>query len=146
MATIHPETIEETTLQTKPKVIVFTCNWNAYSGLETAGVEHLSYSPAVHPLKVMCLGQISPGIILKAFEKGAEGVLLLGCPAGECHFEFGNRRAEEIFEEAKGLVELLGYREEQLQLDWITAGDGKSFVNVVQKFVSQLNGMSPDAA
>ncbi len=142
----NPGTLPQEKSLAEPKVIVFTCNWNAYSGLETAGVEHLSYSPAVHPLKVMCLGQISPGIILKAFEKGAEGVLLLGCPAGECHFEFGNRRAEEIFEEAKGLVELLGYREEQLQLDWITAGDGKSFVNVVQKFVSQLNGMSPDAA
>lgn len=142
----NPATLPEEAPPKESKVIVFTCNWNAYSGLETAGVERLSYSPSVHPLKVMCLGQISPGIILKAFEKGAEGVLLLGCPAGECHFEFGNRRAEEIFTEARGLVELLGYREEQLKLDWIMAGDGKSFVDVVQKFVSELNGTSPDAA
>jgi coenzyme F420-reducing hydrogenase delta subunit len=140
MATQNQEIRLEKTIQSIPKVIVFTCNWNAYSGLETAGVEHLSYSPSVHPLKVMCLGQISPGIILKAFEKGAEGVLLLGCPVGECHFEFGNRRAEEIFAEAKGLVELLGYREEQLKLDWIMAGDGEGFVEIVQRFVNGLNG------
>jgi F420-non-reducing hydrogenase iron-sulfur subunit len=145
MATQNPVNLQETTAQSKPKVIVFTCNWNAYSGLETAGVEHLSYSPSVHPLKVMCLGQISTGIILKAFEKGADGILLLGCPAGECHFEFGNRRAEEIFQEAKGLVELLGFREEQLKLDWITAGDGKTFVDVVQNFVTGLNGILSDA-
>jgi coenzyme F420-reducing hydrogenase delta subunit len=121
------------------KVILFTCNWNAYSGLETAGIERLSYSPAVHPLKVMCLGQLSPGIILKAFEKGADGVLLLGCPPGECHFEFGNRRAEEVFEEALGLVTLLGYREEQLRLDWVGAGEGKVFVEKVEKFMAGLN-------
>ena len=122
------------------KVIVFTCNWNAYSGLETAGIEQLAYSPIVYPLKVMCLGQLSSGIILKAFEKGAAGVLLLGCPPGECHFEFGNRRAEEIFEEAKGLVALLGYREEQLRLDWIGAGEGKAFVKIVEQFLLGLNG------
>ena len=121
------------------KVILFTCNWNAYSGLETAGVDRLPYSPAIHPLKVMCLGQLSPGIILKAFEKGANGVLLLGCPPGECHFEFGNRRAEEVVEEARGLVTLLGYRQEQLQLDWVGAGEGKVFVEKVEEFMGKLN-------
>jgi coenzyme F420-reducing hydrogenase delta subunit len=122
------------------KVILFTCNWNAFSGLDTAGVERLSYSPAIHPLKVMCLGQLSPGIILKAFEKGANGVLLLGCPPGECQFEFGNRRAEEVFEEVKALVTLLGYREEQLMLDWVGAGEGKVIVEKVEQFMRGLSG------
>jgi F420-non-reducing hydrogenase iron-sulfur subunit len=112
-----------------PKVIVFTCNWNAYNGLETAGVQHLSYSPAIMPLKV-----------LKAFENGADGVLLLGCPPGECHFEFGNRRAEEVFAEAKNLTALLGYRAEQFQLDWLAAGDGQGFVKKVETFLAGLNG------
>jgi coenzyme F420-reducing hydrogenase delta subunit len=121
------------------KVIVFTCNWNAYSALETAGLERLTYSSAVYPLKVMCLGQLSTGIILKAFEKGADGVLLLGCPPGECHFEFGNRRAEETFLEAKGLVALLGYQENQLMLDWVSAGEGKTFVRILEKFIHGLD-------
>lgn len=122
------------------KIIVFTCNWNAYSGLESAGAEHLSYPPSVYPLKVMCLGQISPGIILKAFEKGADGILLLGCQPGECHFEFGNRRAEEVFSEVKGLAALLGYRDEQCKLEWVSAGDGKGFVGIVENFIAGLNG------
>jgi coenzyme F420-reducing hydrogenase delta subunit len=88
----------------------------------------------------MCLGQISPGIILKAFEKGADGVLLLGCPAGNCHFEFGNRQVEEVFAEAKALAKVLGYRDEQLKLDWVAAGEGKVFVEKVENFVSDLNG------
>jgi len=122
-----------------PKVIVFTCNWNAYSGLETAGVKRLSYSPSVYPLKVMCLGQISPGIILKAFEKGADGVLILGCPSGHCHFEFGNRKVEDVFTAAKGLAAVLGYRDEQLKLDWVAAGEGEIFVEKVEHFVAGLS-------
>ena len=119
-------------------IIVFTCNWNAYSGLENAGLERLSYSPSVYPLKVMCLGQLSTGVILKAFGKGADGVLLLGCLPGDCRFEFGNRKAEEVFEEAQDLVALLGYRQEQLMLDWVSAGQGQVFVNKVEQFIKGL--------
>jgi len=122
------------------KVIVFTCNWNAYSGLEAAGAGHLEYPASVHPLKVICLGQISPGIILKALEKGADGVLLLSCPPGECHYQFGNRHAEDLFKEARDMAALLGYRGAQLKLDWVAAGDGQAFADKVRAFVLGLDG------
>ena len=117
------------------KVIVFTCNWNAYSGLEMAGYERLSLPAGVRPVKVMCLGRLHPGLVLKAFELGADGVLMLGCPPGECHYEFGNSRAEELFEETRALARLLGIGEERLQLDWAVAGDGKAFTEKVRRFV-----------
>jgi coenzyme F420-reducing hydrogenase delta subunit len=91
-------------------------------------------------MKVMCLGRLSAGIILKAFEKGADGVLLLGCPPDECRYEFGNRRAQEVFAEAKGLATLLGLRDEQLGLDWVAAGEGETFVAKVVDFVTALDG------
>jgi coenzyme F420-reducing hydrogenase delta subunit len=122
------------------KVLVFTCNWNAYSGLETAGFQHRTYPAVIHSLKVMCLGRLSPGIILKAFEHGAAGVLLLGCPRNECHYEFGDRRAEEMFAVAGKLVRLLGYSPQQLQMDHVAAGDGEAWVEKVQSFVVGLNG------
>jgi coenzyme F420-reducing hydrogenase delta subunit len=87
----------------------------------------------------MCLGQLSPGIILKALEKGAAGILLLGCPPGECHFDFGNKRAEEVFEEVKQLASLLGYRDEQCAIDWLQAGDGEAFVRKVENFIAKLD-------
>jgi coenzyme F420-reducing hydrogenase delta subunit len=124
-----------------PKIVVFTCNWNAYSGLETAGVQGMSYSPAIYPIKVMCLGRLHPGIILKAFEKGADGVLLLGCPPGECHYEFGNHKAEEMLSEAREMVRLLGYSQEQLQLEWVVAGEGQAMADKIQAFVRGLNGV-----
>jgi coenzyme F420-reducing hydrogenase delta subunit/NAD-dependent dihydropyrimidine dehydrogenase PreA subunit len=120
-------------------VVIFTCNWNAYSGLESAGAHRLNYPAVTLPIKVLCLGQLHPGLILKAFEKGADGVLLLGCPPGECHYEFGNRHAEEAFAEAKELAALLGYRDEQLRLDWVAAGQGEDLAAKVQAFVAGLD-------
>jgi coenzyme F420-reducing hydrogenase delta subunit len=122
------------------RVIVFTCNWNAYSGLETAGYERLSLPVGVHPVKVMCLGRLHPGLILKAFELGADGVLMLGCLPGECRYEFGNSRAEELFDETKALARLLGIGEERLRLDWVAAGDGEVFAEKVREFVEGVAG------
>jgi coenzyme F420-reducing hydrogenase delta subunit len=126
------------TLRHQGKIIVFTCNWNAYSGLEAAGRDHLCYPANIYPLKVMCLGQLSPGIILKAFEKGAAGILLLGCPPGECHFHFGNRRAEEVYLEVKQLANLLGYHDSQIRLNWVPAGGGEIFVDIINDFIRAL--------
>ncbi len=120
------------------RIIVYTCNWNAYSGLETAGYQGLSYPANVHPIRVMCLGRLHPGLILKAFELGAAGVLILGCPPDECHYGFGNKRAEELFEETLSLARLLGIEEKRLKLDWVAAGEGQHFVDQVRQFVEQV--------
>lgn len=124
----------------RARVVVFTCNWSGYSGLEAAGGARLGFPASVFPLRVTCLGRLSSGVILKAFEKGAAGVLLLGCPPGECHYQFGNHRAEEVLAEARQLAGLLGYRSEQLKLDWVDAGDGEAFVTKVRDFIAGLNG------
>ena len=129
--------------KTDPKIIVYTCNWNAYSGLETAGAQGLSYPANVLPIKVMCLGRLHPGLILKAFELGAAGVLLLGCRPDECHYGFGATRAEEVFQETLELARLLGIRrtivgEERLKLDWLAAGQGQDFAHKVTVFAEQV--------
>ena len=121
-----------------PRIIVYTCNWDAYSGLETAGFQGLSYPANVHPIRVMCLGRLHPGLILKAFELGAAGVLMLGCPPGECHYGSGNTRAEELFQQTLELARVLGIAEERLKLDWVAAGQGLDFVQQVRQFAEQV--------
>jgi coenzyme F420-reducing hydrogenase delta subunit/NAD-dependent dihydropyrimidine dehydrogenase PreA subunit len=128
----------------KQIVLVFTCNWNPYSGMETAGVERLSYSARVYPIRVMCLGRLSPGIILKAFERGAYGVLLLGCPQDECRYEFGSRRADDTFAVARDLVRTMGYADQRLKLDRLAAGDGKAWVDKIKTFLAGLNGIEDE--
>lgn len=125
------------------KVIVFTCNWNAYSALEMAGCQRLPLPAGVRTIKVMCLGRLHSGLVLKAFELGADGVLMLGCPPGECHYEFGNSWAEELFQETRALARLLGIGEERLQLGWVAANDGRAFAEKVQEFVKGVAGNGP---
>lgn len=118
----------------KEKIILFTCNWHAFSSLEAAGINNLSFSPALIPVRLSCLGRITPGIILKAFEGGAAGVCLVGCPEGECRYQNGNQEARRVYQESRDLLRLLGYNENLLQYHLVNAGDGKSF----QKYVKQL--------
>ena len=120
-----------------PRVVIFTCNWNAHESLQEAGKQHLNYSAGVRPLKVDCLGQVSASVILKAFEKGADGVMLVGCPSEECHYEFGSRRAAELFEDVRKLAGLLGFREEQLEFHQVHIGEGLALVEKVQAFVER---------
>jgi coenzyme F420-reducing hydrogenase delta subunit/ferredoxin len=122
------------------KAVVFTCNWNAYRGLEAAGRRHASYPPWVYPVKVGCLGRLSPGILLSAFQLGAEGVLLLGCAPDECHYRFGNQRAQETFDLTRRLMQLLGHSNKCLVMDRITADDAESWLSKIQTFVVGLNG------
>jgi F420-non-reducing hydrogenase iron-sulfur subunit len=124
----------------KDKVVVFICNWGAYSGLEAAGAKRQPYSAFIRPIKVMCIGRISPALVLKALDRGAAGVLLLGCPPGDCHYEFGNRRAEESFAVARDLARLLGYSDRRLKMDWVAAGDSQAWVENARSFVAELNG------
>jgi coenzyme F420-reducing hydrogenase delta subunit/ferredoxin len=131
--------LKDNDINIKQKAVVFTCNWSAYLGLEAAGRHHTTYAPWVYPIKVMCMGRLSPGIILKTFNLGAEGVLLLGCPPDECHYEFGSQRAKDTFDLTRKLMQLLGYSDKCLVMDWVAAGDEKSWVTKLQTFVDGLN-------
>jgi coenzyme F420-reducing hydrogenase delta subunit len=122
----------------EPRVVIFTCNWNAYESLQEAGKQHLHFPAGARPLKVDCLGQISSSVILKAFEKGADGVMLIGCLPEECHYEFGSRRAAELFEETRKLSRLLGFREEQLEFCQVHSGEGEALIEKVRVFVDQV--------
>ncbi|HID87715.1 MAG TPA: hydrogenase iron-sulfur subunit [Anaerolineae bacterium] len=123
------------------KIIVFTCNWGAYAGAEKAGLERLAYPPSVRLIRLMCLGRLHPGLILRAFELGAAGVLVLGCPPGECHYGVASEQAEELFQQARGLAHLLGLEEERLQLDWVSPDDGAAFAQKVEAFVRRVKGL-----
>ena len=124
--------------RTEPRVVIFTCNWNALHSLEEAGKQRLNLPSGVRSLKVDCLGQIGSSAILKSFEKGADGVMLVGCTADECRYEFGSRHAAELFEEVLELSALLGLHEDRLQFHQVRAGAGADLIGQVREFVGRL--------
>ncbi len=61
-----------------PSIIAFACNWCAYSAADLAGVSRFQYPPNIRIIRVMCSSRVNPNFILKALQKGADGVLLAG--------------------------------------------------------------------
>lgn len=122
----------------EPKVIIFSCNWKAYSGAEMAGLQAISYPPNARLVCLQCLGRLHPGLILKAFELGAAGVLMLGCPPGECEHRLGSQEVEELFKRTQALLGLLGINKRRLHLDSIPLGDGRLFAQKVKRFVQRV--------
>jgi len=126
-----------------PNIVVFACNWCSYAGADTAGVSRIQHQPHFRMIRVMCSGRIQPGFVLRAFEKGADGVLVSGCHFGDCHYVFGNERAVEQFEKIRNVVRLLGLEEGRLRLEWISAAEGNRFAEVINEFTDQIRALGP---
>lgn len=127
----------------EPRIVAFTCNWCAYAGADYAGVSRISYPPNVRLIRVMCSGRVEPSFILRALEKGADGVLVGGCHEADCHYVSGNKKAIEKVEEAKKLLDLLGLGEERVRVKWINANEGEAFANEIKDFTETLKKLGP---
>lgn len=123
------------------KIIVFTCNWSPFAQANMVGVRKLDMSPSFRMVRLMCLGRIQPAMILKAFELGADGVLILGCGKENCHYGFGSQKGEEHFQVTSRLLHLLGIDEKRLKLHQDFKDNATfSFTQVIEDFVQELKG------
>jgi coenzyme F420-reducing hydrogenase delta subunit len=119
-------------------VVVFTCNWDGLSCIEAAAQSRLNYPPSVKVVRVSCLSRIHSGLILKAFELGAGGVMLLGCESDSCYYEKDGGFNVKEYEKMCGILELLGFGLERLKLVRLQRGDGAGFVKQVTNFIAEI--------
>jgi coenzyme F420-reducing hydrogenase delta subunit len=124
-------------------VVVFACNWDGLSCIEAAAQKGLHYPASVKMVRVSCLSRVHSGLILKAFELGANGVMLLGCNPGNCHFEIDAGLIEQEYKKTRNILGLLGLREERLALTRLPGGDGPGFVKQVMNFVAGIAQTQP---
>ena len=127
-----------------PRLVVFACNWCSYAGADTAGVSRIQHQPHFRMIRVMCSGRIQPGFVLRAFEKGADGVLVSGCHIGDCHYIDANHWTEKRVEKVRKKMEKKGIRPERLQLAWISAAEGVRFSNVMAQMEELRKGVSAE--
>lgn len=127
----------------EPKIVGFFCNWCSYAGADSAGTARKTYSQNVNVVRVMCSGRIDPQFVLKAFKEGADGVLILGCHPGDCHYKEGNYKALRRYKMLKKLITQFGIEEERLRLDWVSAAEGDKFVNVINEFTQTIKNLGP---
>lgn len=127
----------------EPKIVAFLCNWCSYSGADLAGTSRLKSAPNVRPIRVMCSGRVEPAFVLKAFEAGADGVLVLGCHPGDCHYSEGNYKAIRRIALLKNLLSQLGIEDGRLRLEWVSASEAGRFVSVANEMTEQVRKLGP---
>lgn len=91
----------------------------------------------------MCGGRVTPSFVLKAFELGADGVLVATCHFEDCHYMFGARNAAEVYKITEKLTEMLGIEKERLMLDWISSAEASKFARVATEFTEAIRKLGP---
>jgi len=127
----------------EPKIIGFLCNWCSYAGADLAGVSRIQYPTNIRIVRVMCSGRIDPTIPLEVLTMGADGVIVLGCHPGDCHYVEGNLYEERKIKMLKKLIALTGLEPERLRLEWVSASEGQRFAKVVTEFTNQIKELGP---
>ncbi|MEW5807197.1 MAG: hydrogenase iron-sulfur subunit [Acidobacteriota bacterium] len=126
-----------------PQIIAFLCKWCAYAGADLAGSSRLKVPSPIVPIRVMCSGRIDPLYIIKAFLKGADGIMMLGCHPGDCHYEKGNYNARRRFILLQKIFENLDLEPERIGLWWVSASEGQRFSKVTNEFNGRINKLGP---
>jgi F420-non-reducing hydrogenase iron-sulfur subunit len=135
--------VDAVTTSFEPKIIGFLCNWCSYEGADAAGRARKAYPANLRVVRVMCSGRVDPQFILEAFKEGADGVMILGCHPGDCHYKEGNIQTLKRYHVLKRVLSTLGIEEDRLRLDWISAGEGDKFVQVVSEMTERMRQLGP---
>jgi len=127
----------------EPKIIGFLCNWCSYEGADAAGRARKTYSENLKIIRLPCSGRVDPEFVLNAFKEGADGVLILGCHPGDCHYKEGNYLCLKKYELLKGILAEFGIEEIRFQLHWVSAQEADRFIEIVEKFVQDIKSLGP---
>lgn len=125
----------------EPRVLVFVCNWCSYAGADQAGALKLHYPAGVRLVRVMCSGRVDAQMVLRAFRAGADGVLVLGCHSGSCHYRHGNLLATTRAQLLASMLRQHGLAADRLRIDSVGSNEGRRFqalVNEMWQHISKL--------
>jgi len=128
----------------EPRILGFLCNWCCYAGADLAGVSRFQYPPEMRIIRLMCSGRVDPAHIFRAFSTGQDAVFIGGCHLNDCHYvTHGNYDALGMVNICKKLLEHIGLNPERLRLEWVSAGEGIRFANIMKEFSPTIEKLGP---
>jgi F420-non-reducing hydrogenase iron-sulfur subunit len=127
----------------EPKIVGIFCNWCSYAGADLAGISRLKYPANIRIIRVMCSGRVEPAFVLKAFQQGADGVLVSGCHPGDCHYMEGNYKMARRNVFIEELLASFGIEKGRYRQTWISASEGEIFAQVVREMVEEVRKLGP---
>jgi len=126
-----------------PRILAFCCHFCAYAAADLAGSKRMQYPAGVRIIHTPCTGNLEMEHILEAFEKGADGVLVVGCLEGGCHFVEGNLRARRRIDRVRSMLAEIGLGGERLQMVNISDSMAGAFVQHIEEIVETVRSLGP---
>jgi F420-non-reducing hydrogenase iron-sulfur subunit len=127
----------------KPVLVGFLCNWCSYRAADLAGTSRFGYPATLRDIRIMCTGRLDPTFVMKALRDGADGVLVMGCHPGQCHYAEGNYKAMRRMALLRRTLAQLGVHPDRVQLEWASAAQGTHFVETITKITKDVARLGP---
>lgn len=127
----------------KPKIVAFVCNWCTYAGADLTGTSRMKYSANVKIIRFPCTGRIDFMLLMKAFDNGADGIIVSGCHPNDCHYSTGNFHARRRWMVFRNLLEFSGVDVERVRFSWVSAAEGAKWAEVVNSTVEKIRELGP---
>lgn len=128
----------------EPLVLCFACQWCSYGAADLAGVSRIQYPPNVRILRVPCSGRVDVLHVLKAFQSGADGVIITGCHIGDCHYIDGNVKAKDRVDVLKKSLGVLSIDSERFEMGFASSSEGQRFATMMTDFVEKIRKLGPN--
>src|SRR5512135_1603832 len=125
------------------RLLGIVCNWSPFACFNAAGMVHLKMPSNYGFIRVMCIGRINQALILRAFEFGADGVILLECTDEDCRYGPGPEVGHENVHRVRRILHLLGIRQERLVERTFGAHEKEKLVETLQNFTEEMGALGP---
>ncbi len=104
----------------------------------------LTYPTSVKIVRVPCTGKVDVQHMLRAMEKGADGIYIVGCKEGECHYKYGNLRARRRVEQVQKILNAVGMQSERVQMYNLSSSDAPLFVKYAEEMNDRIKKLGPN--
>ncbi len=104
----------------------------------------LNYAASIRIIRIPCSGKVDVIHMLRAFEKGADGVYVVGCMEGECHYKTGNFMARKRVEQVKKILDAVGVGGERCQMYNLSSSDAPLFVQYAEEMHERIMKLGPN--
>jgi F420-non-reducing hydrogenase iron-sulfur subunit len=127
----------------RPVIVGFLCNWCSYRAADLAGTSRFGYPATLRDIRIMCTGRLDPTFVIKALREGADGVLVMGCHPGQCHYQAGNYKALRRVALLRRTLAQFGVHPDRVQIKWASASQGIIFTEVVTEMTERIAELGP---
>ncbi len=144
MAEVEEKKTTEVPSDFEPKIVAFCCHYCSYAAADLAGSMRLSYPTNIKILKIPCTGKVDVLYLLRAFEDGADGVIVAGCEEGTCHFINGNIKAKKKVKYTKKILDEIGLGGDRLEMYNLSAAMGQKFADLAKEMTERIKKLGPN--